>query len=125
MFDFAFAKIDAWVEPARQFDHPRRQIDADDLRLAACSRGCELPGSGRHLEEMRPRTQADRVEERRNGYSGDRREKLLVGRCQSIMALAFERAQLLCLAGRQFSCGHDRLSALRFELSATLLGCPP
>jgi hypothetical protein len=40
------------------------------------------------------------------------------------MALAFERAQLLCLAGREFSCGHDRLSALRFELSAMLLDCP-
>jgi hypothetical protein len=41
------------------------------------------------------------------------------------MALAFERAQLLCLVGRQFSCRHDRPSAPRFELSATLLDCPP
>src|SRR5262245_36234207 len=81
MFDFGFAKIDARMEPPRQFDHPRRQIDADDLRPAACSRGCELTGSGRHIEEMRPRTQAHRLEERRNGYSCYRREKLLVGRC--------------------------------------------
>ena len=53
IFDVGFTVFDRGVEPLRQFDHPRRQINADRARAAFGGFGRKSPRPACDIEQTR------------------------------------------------------------------------
>ena len=64
IFDVGFTVFDRGVEPLRQFDHPRRQINPDRARAAICSFGCKATRPARDIQQSCTGVQMHAIEKR-------------------------------------------------------------
>ena len=99
--DLADAEIDAGMQPPRNLQHARREVDADDPRTPSRRLGCERAGAGRHIQEPSARTNPQRLEQGHNGPRRHRCEKAGIALGQGVVAPALVGTQLRGIIGRQ------------------------
>src|SRR4029077_12696016 len=90
VFYVSLTIFDRGVQSLRQFDHPRRQINADRACTAICGFGCKSTWPACDIQQTCPGVQMHFVEKGIGSQSRHRRKKCVIAVCQSIMTLAFE-----------------------------------
>ena len=103
----SFPIFDRGVQPPRQLDHLRRQINADRARAAIGGFGCKNTRPARDIKQACTGAQLHGVEKSGRSQGGHRRKERVIAVGQGIVPLAFEGAQLLRLAIRQLGWRHD------------------
>ena len=101
MLDLRNPEVDALTQLPGKLDHPRRQVDAGDVRAAPLRLGSKQPGARRHVEVPRPGGDSCGGEQRPDGEPGDAGEERVIGRRHRIVGAALERPQALRLLRRE------------------------
>jgi hypothetical protein len=99
MLGVSFTKFDGSMQSPGQLYHAWRQIDANTACTPVCRLRDESTRTRRDVQKIDTATQVHRVKDGSGGQGGNRRKKLVVGGCQSIVAFAFERTQSFTIDG--------------------------